>query len=995
VKRRLAATLALLAVLLVAGAFAAVVLGPPLLNWNRYRDTIAAAASERLGRPVTIAGPISLALWPEPVLTAEQVDVGGTSGIRVASLRLRVGLGPLLAGRVEARQLVLRGLDLVLPWPPPQAVLASRPPHWVGAFAASIEGGTIHLGELALTDIQATVTQAPDGLLAAAGTAHLGARAGRFNVRLGTPGGDGAAGLDVALEGLDTLAGTGAAFTGAVARDGSLDGHVVARGTDLALLIGAPSLPFRAEGRLTLGDGLAAMDEATFDIGGAPASGAMALRITPLTRLDIALSATRLDLDPWLAALLPATGKALMQVRMPLGVDLAVEAARLGGGTVERLRARADLDHGDVVLSGVSGILPGEAQVRLNGTIDAVADAPRLTGAIQLDAPALRTTLRWLNESGMARVPLPPGPVLRSATIKASLNATTGHFALDALTGRIDGAAVAGRVRLDGGAHPGFAVDVATDRLALDPWLPDGEADAATPRRWLAPGRIAALFGGADAQVTVRAEHATLRGMPIEGLELDAAATPAGQLTLHQLGGAALGLRLSAAGTLAADGQLAGARLSLTGPSAAPLAALAPEGFATPDLWRVPLALSVQADGPPAALALGIALDLGHARLEAQPLVNLDTGGWRMTASLRHPDAMLLLARLGVLAPQAAPGAADWPGEGSLSLMGQFSRAGADADHAGRLSADSFDITAGTLRAHGQLTLDGRRIDGAVTADILPVPLPDPTGQAPLPLAKLRGWTGTVHVQAAQIVAADSLDLLDQAAMTVMLSGDTLTLDGLTARLDGGTLSGSATLNIGAAPPALTVAATLQGAVIAPSADDMPVGLLSGRLDGTLALTAGGYSPAAMLATLSGSLHATAHDGALAGFDLFRAARAIGAAPGQPPDATEQSLRAALQGGATSFDRLDLSGDVAHGLLTLTSAQLQGPAGAAQAQGSIGLTDGAMDIHVALSPSVPGAPTVGLRLGGLVTAPSHQPELAAAERWLAELPHPQPETEKN
>ncbi len=992
-KRRHAATLALIAAILVAGAFAAVVLGPRLLDWNRYRGTIAAAASERLGRPVSIAGPVSLALWPAPELTAERVDVGGASGIRVGSLRLRVGLGSLLAGRIEARQLVLRDLDLRLPWPLPQAVLASRPPHWVGAFAASIEGGTIHLGDLTLTDIQATVTQAQDGLLAAAGSAHLGARAGRFAVKLGTPGGDGAAGLDVSLEGLGTLAGTGAAFTGAVARDGSLDGHVVARGTDLALLIGAPSLSFRAEGRLTLGDGLAAMDEATFDIGGAPASGAMALRISPVTRLDIALSATRLDLDPWLAALLPATGKALMQVRMPLGVDLAVEAARLGGGIVERLRARADLDHGAVALSGVSGILPGEARVTLNGTVDAVADAPRLTGAIRLDAPALRTTLRWLNESGMARVPLPPGPVLRSAAITATLNATPGHFALEALTGRIDGASVAGRVSLEGGAHPGFAVDVATDHLALDPWLPDGDAGAATPLRWLAPGRIAALFGGADARVTVRAEHADLRGIPIEGVELDAAATPAGQFTLRQLDGTAMGLHLSAAGTLGADGRLAAARLSLTGPTAAPLAAFAPEGFGTPELWRVPIALSAQADGPPAALALGVALDLGHARLEAQPVIDLDTGGWRMTASLRHPDAMLLLARLGLLAPPAAPGAAGWPGEGSLSLMGQFSRTGGP-DHAGKLSADSFDLTAGALRAHGRLTLDGRQIDGSVTADMLPLPLPDPASQAPLPLAFLRGWHGAVQLQAAQ-VGAGPYDLLDQAAMTVMLTGDTLTLDGLTARLGGGALSGSARLNIGAAPPALTAAATLQQAAIPPPSDEAPVGLLSGRLDATLSLTAAGYSPAAMLATLSGSLHATAHDGALAGFDLFGAARAITAAAGQPADATERSLRAALQGGTTSFDRLDLSGQAAHGLLTLAGVRLQGPAGTAQAQGSIGLTDGTMDVHIALSPSVPGAPTVGLRLGGLLTAPSRQPELAAAERWLAELPRPGPVTEKN
>jgi hypothetical protein len=256
---------------------------------------------------------------------------------------------------------------------------------------------------------------------------------------------------------------------------------------------------------------------------------------------------------------------------------------------------------------------------------------PRLNGTLRLDAPVLRATLRWLNQSGLARLPLPPGPVLQTATFGATLHAQPGSFALDGLAGRIDGAAVAGSLRLDGGAHPGFAVDVATDRLALDPWLP-------TELPPLTHGGVAAMLGGAAAQVTVRAEHATLRGVPIDGLVLDSAATPDGRLTLHQLNGAARGLHLSAAGTLAADGRLTDAAFSLAGPSAAPLAAFAPAGFATPALWRGRLALQVQGEGPPSALALGVALDLGDARLEAQPVIDLTSGAWRARCGIpaRH-----------------------------------------------------------------------------------------------------------------------------------------------------------------------------------------------------------------------------------------------------------------------------------------------------------------------------------------------------------------------
>jgi hypothetical protein len=983
--------LAALAALVVLGSLAAAVVVPPLLDWTRYRDTIATLAGARLGRVVTIAGPISLTLWPAPELSADQVDVAGDGhggdGFHIAALRLRVRLGPLLEGRIEARELVMRGLDLRLPWPLPQSVLASRPPRSLGAFAARIEGGTLRLGDLTLTAIDASVSQAEDGLLAAAGTGQLNARTARFTIRLGTRDASGAAGLDVSLDGVDALSGSGASFTGSVAPDGSLAGHVMARGTDLGLLIAAPSLPFRADGRLTIGDGLAAMDEANFDLGGAPASGALALRWTPIARLDVALSATRIDLDPWLAALFPAQALGRVHTALPVGLDLAVEAGRLGGGTVQRLRARADMDGGQMKLSEVSAELPGEAQLRLEGIVDAAPDAAsRLTGTIRLDAPALRTTLRWLSASGMAKLPLPAGGVLRTASIAATLTAEPGSFALDGLAGRIDGAAVTGSLRVVGGAHPGFAVDVATDSLALDPWLSDeavGNA-AAAPGRWLGHGGVTALIGGETAQVAVRAEQATLRGLPIEGLAIDAAASADGRLTLRQLAGTARGLRLSAAGTIGEDGRVADARLSLSGPSAAPLAGLAPAGFGTPALWKGSIALAIQGGGPPSALAIGIALDLGDGRLEAQPVIDLNNRAWRASATLHHPGAARLLGMLGLSAPPDVTGVNNWLGEGSLSLMGQFSGAPGSGPW-GRLAADSFEVTAGTLRANGQLAVDGRQVSGHVVADILPVPFPDATSQTPLPLAGLHGWRGGVQVQAAQVVAGP-LTLLDNAAMTVSLAGDVLTIAGLTGRLADGQLTGGASLNFAASPPALTAAVALHDAAVHGQADDLPVELLSGRLDGTAALTATGYSTAALLATLSGTLHATARDGALAGFDLFGAARAIGTADARAPAETEQDLRAALQDGTTSFDRLDIAGEAAHGLLSLTGAQLQGPAGHAQAQGSIGLTDGTMDVQVALAPSVQGSPIVGLRLDGLLTAPSRQIELAAASRWLAERP---------
>ncbi len=54
--------LAAVATVILAAPLVTALLMPQLFTWNRYRDTIAGIASERLGRPVTIAAPVSLAV---------------------------------------------------------------------------------------------------------------------------------------------------------------------------------------------------------------------------------------------------------------------------------------------------------------------------------------------------------------------------------------------------------------------------------------------------------------------------------------------------------------------------------------------------------------------------------------------------------------------------------------------------------------------------------------------------------------------------------------------------------------------------------------------------------------------------------------------------------------------------------------------------------------------------------------------------------------------
>src|SRR5487761_2160647 len=163
--------------ILLATALLAAWLVPPQLDWARYRATIAQLATARLGLPVRIEGPVALTLLPEPVLTAGQVSVGDPAAdgllIRVEALRLRLALWPLLTGRIDARELVLHGPDLHIPWPTQPGMLSAQPPEWLAAFAAHVEDGRLSVGQFAVTGIDGSLSSLDTGALQAAATADI------------------------------------------------------------------------------------------------------------------------------------------------------------------------------------------------------------------------------------------------------------------------------------------------------------------------------------------------------------------------------------------------------------------------------------------------------------------------------------------------------------------------------------------------------------------------------------------------------------------------------------------------------------------------------------------------------------------------------------------------------------------------------------------------------------------------------------------------------
>lgn len=998
------------AVALLAVLVAALWLVPGMLDWNRYRDGIAALASEQLGRPVHIGGAVSLQVLPQPILTAADItidDLGtaattGEVGLHARALRLRVALGSLLAGRIDARELTLQGADLHLPWPPPPGAMSRRPPSWLTGLQARVEDSRLQVGEVVFSGVDATVgTDAETGTLSVAGVGRAGTRGWQFTARLARPGRDGAAGLDISVDGQDRLRDTGGTFSGQLGSDGGLSGRVAGRGPDLSLLMPAPALPWRGDGRLTAKGGLAVADELALEIGGAPARGAVALRVQPQARLDVSITAGRLDLDAWLPALL-GRNRGTLRSGIPTGIDLSAEAATLAGGTLRRLRGGVDLAPGGVLrLREVSAILPGDAQLALSGEVTTLpgaaaaapatvevallAGAARFDGTVGLKAPDLRGTLHWLER--VAPMTALPDGVLHAADLSAHVVADAGQLAVSELRGTVDGSSIAGTASVRDGARPELTAALTLDRLALDPWVP-------TPAALLSPqgaGAALAALLGIDGDLKLRVERADWAGLPL-GTVIVEMQTEVSRVMLRRLELQPLGARVVVSGQLGGNGRLSEGRLEAVsgdmaalrpafgpllrpwiGPLLGPSLGRASEGVQP--LLRGPGSLLVLAAGPSDALAMRVTLEMGDLRVEAQPTVSLLARRWAGPLTLHHPGAPRLLEQLGL------GGAAAWLGDGSLSLLGQVTVS------PGRVAIDGATVSAGGLRGSVQVWADGRRVAGRLAFETLPLPLIYPRSPDPLPLEWLRSWQAALRVEA-QEVQVGLTPILQGASADLVLEDGKLRLDRAMARLGPGSVSGgingSLVLDAVSDPPRLSVTGEGEGLVVTGPVFGGPLDLVAGQAGLSFDLSAAGHSPAALLATLGGRVVVRVHDGLVAGFDLAATGVAL-----QEADARTAlgRARAAMLGGNTSFATLEAPVLVERGVAGL-EVQLEAPSGTAGLRGSLDLQGGGDNLQLVLRGPAPGMPSLGLRLAGSGEAVVRTPELAGLARWLAARPAP-------
>ena len=929
--RRLLLLILTAGLLLLAGASAWLL--PRWLDWDRHRDALAEIASERLGRPMALEGPVALVLLPQPRLEASRIVIGQAADeiqMSARALRLRLDLWALLWGKIEVRELALVGADIRLPWPP-TTLPGLTPPPWLTALDARLEESRIQVGGAVVEGVNARLMAGSIGeALTAEGNLAWRGRPMRFQAVLGRAGDAGVAPLDVTA----SAAGANLRARGVLLTEGGFAGRLEASGPDLAALIPAPARPFRATANLAAGAELLVANQLELTLGADAVRGGAVLRLVPEPRFELTLAAPSLDLEPWLAALRGAGAQAV-----PVALDLSAEAAQFGPLRLRHLRATATLQNEQLTLGQVSATMPGDTTLQLSGG-----------GAARLELGLRWRSARpaeWLEAMGWA-AHLPPG----GSDGNLRLSWEGGAFAVTELAAHLGQTRATGGFVWRPGARPNLAIGLEFDALELG-LTPPQLANA-----------LREAVGETDLQLRLSFGRLLLGGELWERLALDGA-TEGGRLVVRRLAGRHLGMDMVLAGTLsslAPGGRLSEMTLEGEGPLGPLLGRL---GIARPDLAIAPLRLRLAGGGPLDALALRLESDIAEARLEAQ--LTLDIPQERVQARLtaRHPGAARLLGQAFASAPP------DWIGEGSFSLIANLGW------RPGAWNAESLELVAGELRGRGQLAL------------ALASPRPALSGRLAMERLQLPHWRGLdltawprldIDIAlAADRVAAPGLPLLEGLAARLRADAASLRAEEVRATLAGGTLAGGLRVEQ-AAPPRLALEGSFTNVVLAAPLTGRPFDIAAGRISGELRLEASGASPPAWLRSATGQGSLTLRDGVVQGFDAPAAAAALGwAEPGAP-------LAGALAGGATPIERATATFTLSEGQLTLTEATLGAEAGLALSlSGGINLPEDRLDLRLGL-PVPEGAPPVALEVSGPSMNPARRAELAPWLAWRAANP---------
>ncbi|MFV3128480.1 AsmA family protein [Niveispirillum sp. KHB5.9] len=1003
--KRIAVTLGLTLALLIL----VVLVGPALVPWNEFRSRVADGLAGLTGRQVVIDGDLNLTLLPVPTLTAGNVRLldAGEPLAQIGSVAMRVRPWRLLQGQVQIEKLALDDAEM-------RAILpADGPARWPVTLSAL--GGSVQVEGMSLTD-GSLVLERPGGdivrLAGLSGEMSAGGPDGPFELTAagaldGTPtrltlnaarrAANGAMPIRAILSLTDAKADL--RFTGTLPPAGGetkLEGDIVLQGPDAAPVLrlvqhlaGAdlpgeaaetkgPALALR--GRLTLSKSAIGLDGIELQWGDSRATGNVELPRVPEGTGAITLAFTALDLDRLGADL---SGLRDWLPKETVALDVLADQGRWRSDILRDLRLVGRLGGGVLGDGELSGTLPGGTAIILKGAADFSSEQPVLGADLDLKSDSLRDTLAW---AGLPMDSVPPER-LRQAKLTGRLTGKLLDFALTDAVGSLDTTQFKGAFTLSRRDRTGLGLRIELDRLDLDAYR---KPDA--PDLWPV---LKPLLDGVDLTLEGKAGQLVARGLPADGLEVDAGWT-GGALTLRNAAASAVaGINVKASGHLSdKEGESSHLTMTAAGPTLAPLlrALGRPDPVLAERLGKV--ALEARLVGDAARLAVDIRADaLGGATQLGGSIGNPTAKGEaQLDVKLRSsvPDTANLLRLVlsdwrpaGPLGPLDLYASVTGPMGGTLALneiQGQF--AGHNIN--GGLTWVPAPADGGAARLDGKLSLsvlDGDLLIPALTRD---------GGAWDL------GWTrklnGGLDLNVPQLTLGG--EKLQSTTLPLTIGNGLIRLENATARWQGGDVTLTGALEQTEASPLATDGDNTDGpaplsgnltlgvkdAALPDWLSGPSLGLKGGRFDLSLTGTGSGPTPKALLSALAGDGKASLRDGTLTGLDLAGTSKRLAEGGPRGPTLLRTALRAK---GDTSFDTMALSFTLGDHAAALSGIEAAGPLGKANGAGRWAWRDRMLDLSLTLTPSSPsGAPTLGLRLAGPDQSAVRTLDVAAADAWL-------------
>jgi uncharacterized protein involved in outer membrane biogenesis len=416
------------AIALILALLAALV-GPYFVDWNSHRAFFEAEASRLVGVPVRVGGNIDVGILPFPKVTLTDIAIGPerqASRLRAKSLRIELGLGPLMRGEVRAVELKLVAPELAigldrngqLDWP----ALA------LSTDTLSIDRLSVENGRVTLNDAASQARLVLEQLwFSGEVKSFIGPFRGKgafvsdgtrygYDLAAGRYGTDGTR-LKLALQTDDRplsieADGLLAFDRGAPGFDGVLTlarpaGAVMATGRAIAYE------PWRLTAKLQASAAAAEIDNVLFQYGpderGAALTGTAEFKFGATPQLLAKLSARQIDLDRLLAtpetprrvplAAVQAFGELLgsaLRPSWPVRVAINVDNVTVGGAALQAVGCDVQSDGAQWSVQRLEFRAPGFTQVKVRGRLYPLGQGLGFAGATVIDSNDPKNLAAWL-----------------------------------------------------------------------------------------------------------------------------------------------------------------------------------------------------------------------------------------------------------------------------------------------------------------------------------------------------------------------------------------------------------------------------------------------------------------------------------------------------------------------------------------------------------------------------------------------------------------------